>query len=82
MRSSFLQGRGGSAGGPSNDSGISVDPGRTDRNMVQRAENRLRQEIINSCLQMNASGLNQGTSGNISVRNNDGFLITPVGRAL
>jgi L-fuculose-phosphate aldolase len=26
---------------------------------------------------MNASGINQGTSGNLSVRNGDGFLITP-----
>lgn len=30
---------------------------------------------------MNASGLNQGTSGNVSVRTGDGFLITPSGIA-
>jgi L-fuculose-phosphate aldolase len=36
-----------------------------------------RQSIINACLQMNQSGLNQGTSGNISLRHEDGMLITP-----
>lgn len=36
-----------------------------------------RQAIIDACLQMNVSGLNQGTSGNISVRSGDGILITP-----
>lgn len=38
---------------------------------------KLRQEIIRSCRFMNDSGLNQGTSGNISVRLGDQFLITP-----
>jgi L-fuculose-phosphate aldolase len=37
----------------------------------------LRQKMIDTCLRMNASGLNQGTSGNLSVRTGDGFLITP-----
>jgi L-fuculose-phosphate aldolase len=41
----------------------------------------IRQELIESCLKMNATGLNQGTSGNISVRHRDGFLITPSGIA-
>jgi L-fuculose-phosphate aldolase len=41
----------------------------------------LRQEIIDNSLKMNASGLNQGTSGNLSVRSRDGFLITPSGIA-
>lgn len=36
-----------------------------------------RKSIIAYCLGMNASGLNQGTSGNISVRHKDGILITP-----
>lgn len=36
-----------------------------------------RKSIIAHCLHMNASGLNQGTSGNISVRHKDGLLITP-----
>ena len=42
-------------------------------------EQRLRKRIIATCLEMNASGLNRGTSGNVSVRYNDGFLITPSG---
>jgi L-fuculose-phosphate aldolase len=37
----------------------------------------LRQRMIDTCLRMNATGLNQGTSGNLSVRTGDGFLITP-----
>ena len=36
-----------------------------------------RKSIIAHCLEMNASGLNQGTSGNISIRHKDGMLITP-----
>ena len=36
-----------------------------------------RQSIIDACLRMNASGINQGTSGNISLRHGDGMLITP-----
>ena len=36
-----------------------------------------RQAIIDACLWMNASGLNQGTSGNVSARVADGMLITP-----
>ncbi len=39
--------------------------------------NELRQEIIDACIEMNASGLNQGTSGNISVRTESGTLVTP-----
>ena len=38
---------------------------------------KLRKEIIRNCRFMNDSGLNQGTSGNISVRQGDQFLITP-----
>ena len=37
----------------------------------------VRKDIIEACLEMNASGLNQGTSGNISVRTGDRMLITP-----
>ncbi len=40
-------------------------------------EARLRAQVIETCLAMNASGLNQGTSGNVSVRFEDGLLITP-----
>lgn len=39
----------------------------------------LRQDVISTCLEMNAIGLNQGTAGNVSVRNSDGFLITASG---
>ncbi len=40
----------------------------------------LRTEIINTCREMNASGVNQGTSGNVSVRvGKDRFLVTPTG---
>jgi len=42
-------------------------------------ERALRQRIIELCLQMNASGLNQGTSGNISARFGQRMLITPSG---
>ncbi|HAT1684036.1 TPA: L-fuculose-phosphate aldolase [Klebsiella oxytoca] len=40
---------------------------------------RLAEKIISTCLEMNASGLNQGTSGNVSTRYTDGMLITPSG---
>jgi L-fuculose-phosphate aldolase len=40
-------------------------------------ENEKRQAIIDACQRMNALGINQGTSGNISVRHGDGLLITP-----
>jgi L-fuculose-phosphate aldolase len=36
-----------------------------------------RQSIIDACRQMNQLGINQGTSGNISLRHEDGMLITP-----
>lgn len=39
----------------------------------------LRKAIIATCLDMNASGLNQGTSGNVSARVRGGMLITPSG---
>jgi L-fuculose-phosphate aldolase len=41
------------------------------------SELELRQAIIDQCRAMNASGLNQGTSGNISVRHGGRMLITP-----
>ena len=37
----------------------------------------LGQQIIEACLKMNKDGLNQGTSGNISARVGEYFLITP-----
>lgn len=39
----------------------------------------LRQQLIETAQAMNASGLNQGTAGNLSVRCDDGMLITPSG---
>ena len=38
---------------------------------------KIRQSIIETCLEMNRSGLNQGTSGNLSHRVDGGMLITP-----
>ncbi len=38
-----------------------------------------RRAVIAAAQAMNAAGLNQGTSGNVSVRVDDGFLITPTG---
>jgi L-fuculose-phosphate aldolase len=40
-----------------------------------------RRDLIAHCLKMNGTGLNQGTSGNLSVRWADGMLITPSGIA-
>ena len=42
-------------------------------------ENAIRQQIIDLCLEMNASGLNQGTSGNISAVHDSKMIITPSG---
>jgi L-fuculose-phosphate aldolase len=42
-------------------------------------ETNIRAAIIEACLGMNALGLNQGTSGNISVRHGTMMLITPSG---
>jgi L-fuculose-phosphate aldolase len=38
---------------------------------------QLREEIVERCRELNARGLNQGTSGNISARCGEGFLISP-----
>ena len=43
------------------------------------SEHGLRQAIIDTCREMNAKGLNQGTSGNVSHRIDGGLLITPSG---
>ena len=47
--------------------------------MSTTSERAKRQSIIDACLQMNKMGINQGTSGNISLRHRDGMLITPTG---
>ena len=39
----------------------------------------IRQEIIDTCLEMGRIGINQGTSGNVSARVPGGMLITPSG---
>ena len=39
----------------------------------------LRKQVIEICLAMNEEGINQGTSGNVSVRVPEGFLITASG---
>jgi L-fuculose-phosphate aldolase len=41
----------------------------------------LAEQVIETCLAMNASGLNHGKSGNVSVRCEGGMLITPSGVA-
>ncbi|MGQ0483997.1 MAG: class II aldolase/adducin family protein [Hyphomicrobiales bacterium] len=41
----------------------------------------LRRKVIETCLAMNRQGINQGTSGNVSVRTDEGFLITASGIA-
>lgn len=38
---------------------------------------RLREQMVETCGRMNALGINQGTSGNLSARHGGGFLITP-----
>ena len=40
-------------------------------------EQSKRRQIIDACREMNRLGINQGTSGNISLRHRDGMLITP-----
>ncbi len=40
-------------------------------------DKKLHGALLDTAVDMNRLGLNQGTSGNISVRDGDGFLITP-----
>ncbi len=40
-------------------------------------ETDVRRDIIDACIEMNSIGLNQGTSGNISIRHGDRMLISP-----
>jgi L-fuculose-phosphate aldolase len=44
---------------------------------MSRDDHDKRRAIVDACRRMNALGINQGTSGNISVRHGDGLLITP-----
>ncbi len=45
--------------------------------MLTKEDKEKRQSIIDACLRMNALGINQGTSGNISLRHGEGMLVTP-----
>jgi L-fuculose-phosphate aldolase len=49
---------------------MTADPSELDK----------RNAIIEHCRKMNSSGLNQGTSGNVSIRHGDGMLISPASR--
>jgi len=44
---------------------------------LTNSDREKRQSIIDACLRMNALGINQGTSGNISLRHEGGMLVTP-----
>jgi L-fuculose-phosphate aldolase len=74
-------------GGPGQDS---EDAGPTCRDTARGAslppdrrrmsdEQAIRRAIVAACREMNGLGINQGTSGNISVRFGGGLLITPSG---
>lgn len=43
------------------------------------SEAEIRKAIIEKCIKMYNDGLTQGTGGNVSVRTEDGFLLTPSG---
>lgn len=47
-------------------------PGRNERQALGR-------RIVDTCLAMNVSGINQGKSGNVSARFGDAMLVTPSG---
>jgi len=47
--------------------------------MSAAGERALRREIVETALEMERLGINQGTSGNVSARHAEGFLITPSG---
>lgn len=49
--------------------------------MAEQEEWRLRVELVETCLAMNRTGINRGTSGNVSVRLGEGFLVSPTGVA-
>jgi len=51
--------------------------GSSRRTAISAKEQTVRREIIAACRSMNALGINQGTSGNISVRVGAHMVITP-----
>jgi L-fuculose-phosphate aldolase len=48
-----------------------------ERAMLSPASKKKRQSMVDACRSMNSLGINQGTSGNISLREGGGMLITP-----
>ena len=44
---------------------------------MNKAEKDLRQAVVEGCRQLNSNGINQGTSGNISLRHGTRMLISP-----
>ena len=42
-------------------------------------ENQLKTKVLETAQAMNASGINRGSSGNVSARGGEGFIITPTG---
>jgi L-fuculose-phosphate aldolase len=44
---------------------------------IDRSEDELRADVVAAMREMSASGLNRGTSGNVSVRCGDHMLVTP-----
>lgn len=54
-----------------------VNPMAERKRRMSAAERKIRQAMIDKCVFMNESGLNQGTSGNISARFQNRMLITP-----
>ena len=50
--------------------------------MTKSTEMAWREELLASTQQLAALGINKGTSGNLSVRTDSGFLVTPSGAAV
>ena len=46
---------------------------------MEAIEAQLRTELVETCRAMERMGLTRGTSGNVSVRLGEGFLISPTG---
>jgi L-fuculose-phosphate aldolase len=57
----------------------SLRPSISQRVNDSETELSLRAQIVHAALDMERLGINQGTSGNVSVRCRDGLLITPSG---
>lgn len=45
------------------------------------SDSELRAKVLVTARAMNGAGINRGTAGNVSVRDRDGFLVTPTGMA-